>query len=131
MNVTMTMLDTCIQYGVLGILGFVAIKTFITQSRISNKMTKELVDYITSEKSARDDVIIDSLCNIMKVITKDHESLIKYKYEIMTELQKINSLLKTFESDEEQANKIYFKVQEIENSIIKIIKFEDRNIIEE
>jgi len=129
MNTT-TMLDTCIQYGVLGILGFIAMKTFINQSRASNKITKDLLNYFTSEKKDKDDEILETQCTIMKVIAKNQETLIKYRYEIMTELQKLNSSFKAVESDKEQADKIYFKVQEIENSIIKNIRLND-NLDEE
>ncbi|MCK9198926.1 MAG: hypothetical protein M0P49_04920 [Bacilli bacterium] len=127
---TTTMLDTCIQYGVLGILGFIAMKTFINQSRASNKITKDLLNYFTSEKKDKDDEILETQCTIMKVIAKNQETLIKYRYEIMTELQKLNSSFKAVESDKEQADKIYFKVQEIENSIIKNIRLND-NLDEE
>ncbi|MCK9198642.1 MAG: hypothetical protein M0P49_03475 [Bacilli bacterium] len=124
MSTTTSILDTCIQYGVLGILGFVAIKTFVNQSRASNKITKDLLDYVTSEKKDKNDEILKNQSIMMQVITKNQETLIKHRYEIMTELQKLNSSLKTVESDKEQADKIYFKVQEIENSIIKTIKFD-------
>ena len=125
MNTTATMLESCIQYGVLGILGFVAIKTFINQSRSSNKTTRELLDFIISGKNDKDNEILESQRTLMKVITKNQETFIANKYEILTELQKLNSSLKTIESDKEQADKIYFKIQEIENSIIKNIKFDE------
>ena len=125
MDTTKTILDTCIQYGVLGILGFVAIKTFVNQSRASNKITKEAFDFIMSGKNDKCDEILESQCTLMKVITKNQETFITYKYEILTELQKLSSSLKTAESDKEQADKIYFKIQEIENSIIKSIKSDD------
>jgi len=119
------MIDTCIQYGVLGILGIVAIRTFLNQSRVSNKITKDLLDFIMSGKNDKEDQILKNQALMMQVVNKNQETLVKYKYEIMAELQNLNNLLKTFESDKEQADKIYFKVQEIENSIIKSIKFDE------
>ncbi len=117
------MIDTCIQYGVLGVLGIVAIKTFINQSRASNKITKNLLDFIMSGKNDKEDQILKNQALMMQVITKNQETLVKYKYEIMAELQNLNTLLKTFESDKEQADHIYFKTQEVANSILKNIQF--------
>jgi len=125
MNTTTSILDTCIQYGVLGVLGFIAMRTFVNQSRASNKITKDLLDFIMSGKNDKEDEILKNQSIMMQVINKNQESLIKHRYEIMTELQKLNSSFKTVESDKEQADKIYFKIQEIENSIIKSIKFND------
>jgi len=119
------MIDTCIQYGVLGVLGIVAIRTFLNQSRASNKITKDLLDFIMSGKNDKEDQIIKNQALMMQVINKNQETLVKYKYEIMTELQNLNTSVKTLESDKEQADKIYFKIQEIENSIIKSITFDE------
>ena len=119
------MVDTCIQYGVLGVLGIVAIRTFLNQSRASNKITRDLLDFIMSGKNDKEDQILKNQALMMQVVNKNQETLVKYKYELLTELQNLNTSVKTLESDKEQADKIYFKIQEIENSIIKSITFDE------
>lgn len=118
-QMTATILNTFIQYGVLGVLGFIAIKMFMSVIKSNAEHTKKLFDFMMKSKTEEYKEIKDALSIIIKTMDKQNQNLIKYKYDIAVQFQLLTSIIKNMDIREDKMIKILDKIQEAENNIIK------------
>ncbi len=122
MNITASLVDTCIQYGVLGVLGYVAIRNFVKQSSITTNFNQKMFDYITNEKKCDTDKVLESLTDVIKTLNINNENMTTVKYEVLTELQNIKTLVMDINVDnnEEQIDRIIVTIKDLQTTLIKV-----------
>lgn len=120
------LIETFIQYGVLGVLGYIAIKTFVKQFKNSDDYMRKLFEYLIKEKKDDNTEVLDSLSTLIQMITKNKETLIKFKYEISIELQNLTMMVKEIDNSTEDIKKIRQDIEGI-NKSLKILVNNDKN----